>query len=112
MKKILILVILVLTGIIMYLTNPGPEVFGAHVEKYISDEMSARGQDPGLLEGMFGKVLAMGIQEYSTRTNFHLGSVYTLEVGSSTYRYLGVFGTIIPLQTRQPLEDLRNEMNQ
>lgn len=111
MKKILIFLIVALTGVIMYLTNPGPEVFGAYVEKYVVQEMAAQGQDPGLLEGMFGKVLAMGVQEYSVRTNFYLGSVYKLEVGDASYSYLGVFNVIIPLQGSQPLEDLRKQMN-
>jgi hypothetical protein len=110
MKRLLILTILFLTGIIMYLTNPGPEVFGEYVEKYIIEEMTAQGKDPGLLDGMFGKVIAMGVSQYSVRTNFYLGSVYKLEVGDTKYSYLGIFNTIFPLQGGEPLKDLRGKM--
>lgn len=112
MKKLRIaLVTLVLLAGAMYFTNPSAADFESWMGKHLEEAMDARadaGLFGGVFNGMFSELGASLGAKATTRKEFHILSTYHLDLGERTYDYVGLFGTFIPLQSNQPIEDFTN----
>lgn len=110
MRKLRNLVILLaVVGVAMYFTNPEQPAFDAWMKakaKQKLDENAEDGLFGGALNEFFGNVLGGLGTAATTRENFHVASLYTVDLGSKEYHYLGVFTTFIPLQLSDPISDM------
>ena len=110
MRKLRNLVImLALLGVTAFVTNPEQSAFDAWMKakaKQKLDENAEEGLFGGKLNAFFGNVLGGLGTAATTRGNFHVASLYTVDLGSKEYCYLGVFTTFIPLQLSDPISDM------
>jgi hypothetical protein len=102
MKKFIVFFILI-AGILVF-TNPDSEDFTSYVKQRMERKISDSGDDavtdfvaknlPELAEGVVAKMVE--------RRNFLVYSVYELDMGRNSYRYIGIGTFFIPLQKDQP----------
>ena len=102
-------IVLALLCVAGYFTNPEQPAFDAWMKakaKQKLDENAEEGLFGGALNVFFGNVLGGLGTAATTRENFHVASLYTVDLGSKEYRYLGVFTMFIPLQLSDPISDM------
>jgi len=103
MKKLLLVLIVLLTA--MYFTNPTKDDF----VKFVKKQLDKQTENAGMLQAMMLKMFSQKISEMATtmteRTECFVFSVYTVQMGDETYRYLGIFTTFVPLQSKSPIPD-------
>ena len=110
MKKKLIIVLVFFTAIVVaaIISNPSKADFQEKMEARMKDEYSEQISSP-----VFKDVAELGLSFISKlvvdeckRDNYFVCSVYTVDLPIGTYKYVGVFGTFIPLQEKDPISDV------
>ncbi|MFY7972382.1 MAG: DUF4359 domain-containing protein [Flavobacteriales bacterium] len=110
MKKKLIIILLFFTAIVAaaVFTNPSKKDFQEKMEARMKEEYAEEISSP-----VFKDIAALGLSFVSKvivddcqRDEYYVCSVYTVELPIGTYQYLGVFGTFIPLQEKDPIKDI------
>jgi hypothetical protein len=106
------LLLLVALVVVLAVTNPGPEAFGAFAEEVAAEQIEAvaAGVPAGGLLGELGG-LAAGqlVRRYADRDNYLVASVYTLDLDGRAreegdWRFLGVAGRFFELQRPESLQ--------
>lgn len=103
MKKTLIFLIILLGA--LAITNPNKEDFTEFAKKRMEQRIDASGDDavtdfvaknlPELAEGV--------VKNLVKRQNYVFCSLYELDMGRKTYKYVGVGTFFVPLQKDRPL---------
>jgi len=110
MKKKLIIVLVFFIAIIggAAISNPSKEDFQKKMEARMQEEYSEQISSP-----VFKDVAEIGLSFISTmivdrcvRDNYFVCSIYKVELPIGEYKYLGVFGTFVPLQEKDPISDI------
>lgn len=94
--------------VIAFFTNPSKEDFQKEVEKRMQEEFDEHLDNPLLaMAAEESKSFASSMAtKLTTRDNYGICSVYTLELPTGNYRFIGAFKTFIPLQESNPLKDV------
>lgn len=103
MKKLLLVLIVLLTA--MYFTNPTKDDFVKFVKNHLDNQVENAGMMQAMMLKMFSQKISEMAATMTVRTDCFVFSVYTVEMGDETYRYLGIFTTFVPLQTKSPMPD-------
>lgn len=105
--RISTLVLVVLIAALVY-TNPGMDAFESHIEDeaatLIRDEISSDSWLGDALGNLAGSALADRADEYTTRANYLVASVYTIDIdddGRPELQWLGVADRFIQLDTEE-----------
>lgn len=89
-----------------FFTNPEKDDFSRMVKERVESELSDQLNNPTLSEiakksqGFFDTIT----ESLVVRDNYYFFSIFTIDFPTGSYRYLGIFGQIIPLQKENPLE--------
>ena len=97
-------VLLVLAGGALYLTNPDSEDFSLYLSDYVQQELAD--DVPGETE--LGKKLRQGLgqiagaaaEQLTQRQEWHIASVYTIEIAGDSKVFLGIAGQFLPVKSR------------
>lgn len=94
--------------VIAFFTNPSQEDFQKEVEKRMQEEFDAHLDNPLLaMAAEESKSFASSMASKLTkRDNYAICSIYTIELPTGKFRYLGAFKLFIPLQQNNPLNDV------
>ncbi len=105
--RISALVLVVLVAALAY-TNPGMDAFESHIENeaatLIRDEIGSDSWLSDALGNLAGSALADRADEYTTRANYLVASVYTIDAdddGRPELQWLGVADRFIQLDTEE-----------
>lgn len=110
MKKKIIIALVFFTAIVVaaIISNPSKADFQAKMEARMKEEYSEQMSSP-----VFKDIAELGLSFISklvvdecTRDNYYVCSVYTVDLPIGSYKYIGVFGTFIPLQEKDPIADV------
>ena len=97
-----LLILAVLMGGALYLTNPDQEAFAAFLQEYVQTELAD--DTPGETE--IGKAFRKGLgqvagavgSQMAQREALTVASVYTIDIAGNTYRFLGVAGQFVQIE--------------
>lgn len=99
--------LIVLVGALVY-TNPGMDAFKTHVEDeaaaLIRNEMGSDSWLGDALGSLAGNALAQRADEYTTRTNYFVASVYTVDLDRDDrpeLKWLGLGNRFIQLEAEE-----------
>lgn len=94
--------------VIAFFTNPSKEDFQKEVETRMQAEFDEHLDNPLLaMAAEESKSFASSMaSKLTVRDNYGICSIYTLELPTGNYRYLGAFKNFIPLQETNPLKDV------
>jgi hypothetical protein len=94
--------------VIAFFTNPSKEDFQKEVEKRVQEEFDEHLDKPLLaMAAEESKSFATSMAtKLTTRDNFGVCSIYTLDLPTGKYRFIGAFKNFIPLQAKNPLNDV------
>lgn len=101
-----VILLLIVTLIAAYFTNPEKEDFSMKVKERVESELSDQLSNPTLKEiaekskGFFDTIT----ESLVVRDNYYFFSIFSIDFPTGSYQYLGIFGQIIPLQKANPLE--------
>lgn len=110
MKKKIIIVFVFFAALIAAaaISNPSKADFQAKMEGRMKEEYAEQISSP-----VFKDIAELGlafisklIVEDCKRDNYFVCSVYTVELPIGDYKYVGLFGTFIPLQEKDPIKDI------
>lgn len=93
-----------------FFTNPTLEDFKAEVRKQVQVQMDSLIDDPtmAVIARMGSQFSDDMVEKLITRKNYYICSVYTIELPTGNYEYLGAFHFFYPLQDENPLETFIN----
>lgn len=103
MNNYMILLIIIVLCFGLILTNPTREDFKFYMEDTVSDMVRAEleGSGIGILEELLAGAAASLTSNSASiivdRDNYHLFSIYNLNILEEEYKYLGILKTFIPL---------------
>lgn len=94
--------------VIAFITNPSQEDFQKEVETRLQEEFDEHLDNPLLaMAAEESKSFASSMaSKLTVRDNYGICSVYTLELPTGNYKFLGAFKKFIPLQEANPLKDV------
>jgi hypothetical protein len=99
---ILLICVLALAGGALHLTNPDEAAFSSYLAEYVQQELAddAPGETEWgrKLRSGIGKIAGAAGSKLSARQDWGIASLYTLEMGGETHRFLGVAGQFLPLK--------------
>jgi hypothetical protein len=110
-----VLVVLAVVGALLLSTNPGPEAFERFVAEEVSREVQALPGGVTELPGVLGDLGAVGgaalgrlARSQARRDNYHVASVYTLDLSGGRregeqWRFLGILGRFVELERPERL---------
>lgn len=103
MNKYMILLIIIVLCFGLILTNPTKEDFKFYTEDIVADmvRVELEGSGIGILEELLAGAAASLTSNSASmivdRNNYHLFSIYNLNVLGEEYKYLGILKTFIPM---------------
>lgn len=97
-----LILLLVLSGGVLFYTNPDSEDFSIYLAQYVQDELAD--DEPGETE--FGQKLRKGLGQIASaaasqiteRVDYKVASVYTIEMAGESRRFVGVVAQFFPIQ--------------
>lgn len=91
-----------------FFTNPTREDFKQEVKTRLDEEFDKHLDNPTMaLIVEEGKHFVANMSDkLVTRDNYFICSVYTVQLPTGDYRYLGLFRNFVPLQQDNPLKDV------
>lgn len=105
MKRFLI--VLVLLAALLYATNPDKDDFVAWSKEKMNEQLKESAEENGIQEALNDVLSGVGGllgSALTTEKNYYFFSIYTVDLGSDEYRYLGILKFFVPLQTETPLK--------
>lgn len=111
-KFLLTVIVSAALGAALVATNPTLDQFEDWMQersKEKLDENAEEGLFGGALNDIFGDIMGAVGKANTTRDDYYVVSLYTVDLGEDTYRYLGICTTFMPLQTNDPISDIRGD---
>ena len=106
MRKFIVVLALLAGG--LFFTNPKMDDFQSFVliqlEKKLDENGTPKTAMGELLQKNLVNVAAGVAKNLTVRKDFFICSVYSLDMGSDNFSYIGVGTAFIPLQTEQPTD--------
>ncbi len=98
--------------VLAYFTNPTLEEFKTEVRSRVQNHMDEMIKDPTL-----SAIASIGasfsddiVKNMITQKNYYVCSVYTVEMPTGDYEYLGAFHMFFPMQNEDPIEKIMNRI--
>jgi hypothetical protein len=91
------------------ITNPSQEQFQNKVRETIEKEYEEEMNSPvfkDIAKESFNFISQL-LEKFVKRSNFFICSVYTVDMPIGEYKYLGIFGTFVPLQKENPITEFK-----
>ena len=91
------------------LTNPTQAKFQDTVKQKLQEEYSEEMNSPVFKDIAQESLtfIAQMVEKFVSRSNYFICSVYTVDMPIGEYKYLGVFGTFVPLQKENPITEFK-----
>jgi len=101
MKRLIVLIIVIIICFGLNITNPAREDFQVFINDVISKEFISN-TDNGVLvnfiSGVASSFVSKTAYNSTTRDNYYLFSIYTVNLMDEEYKFIGIFNTFIPLE--------------
>lgn len=91
-------ILFIIVIVLLAMTNPGTDDFKSFLESKIESENSSGTGIEEVLRDIFSGPASDIIAQNTTRENYYIWSVYTIQLNGKANRYLGIATKFFPLE--------------